>query len=51
MCTETASAVRVDLARIQREMTAALPRYTGTDKDHLEGQIAAIKKILDTKFD
>ncbi|HXO74797.1 MAG TPA: hypothetical protein VN824_06190, partial [Puia sp.] len=49
--TETASAVRADLARIEREMTAALPRYAGTDREHLEGQIAAIKKILDSKFD
>ena len=49
--TDAASIVRADLARVQREMTAALPRYTGLDRQHLESEIAVIKKVLDVKGD
>ena len=49
--TETASTVRGDLERLQKEMTAAVPRYSGINKEHLEAQIAVIKKILEAKTD
>ena len=44
--TDYASLARADLAKVQAEMKAALGRYTGLDKAHLESQIAVIKKIL-----
>ncbi|HEY4289866.1 MAG TPA: zinc-dependent metalloprotease [Puia sp.] len=49
--TDYAGVVRTDMARVQKEMTAALPKYTGLDREHLESQIAMVKKILDAKTD
>ena len=48
---EEFSLARADLQRLQNEMTASLPKYTGVDRAHLESQIAVIHKVLSVKND
>jgi hypothetical protein len=48
--TEFFSIATADLLHLEKEIEAALPKYTNkADRSHLESQISVIKKILQTK--
>lgn len=48
--TECFSIATAELLQLEKEMETALPKYTNlADRNHLESQIAAIKRIFETK--
>jgi hypothetical protein len=49
--TDAYSLARADLLRVQKEINAALPRYAGMDRAHLESELAVIKKLTTVKTD